>query len=166
MIEAPLIEARVRILFVDDDGLVLSSLKRSLRGYPWDVHFCGDPTKARQMVEELRIDVVVSDQAMPGMSGLELLASLPGDDIVRVMMTGHGDHTLALRAINEGHVFRFIDKPWNDAALKVTLQDAANLALRRRQDAQERRAALTGRGSVRMHRDAAQSLFDLGSPAK
>jgi DNA-binding NtrC family response regulator len=161
-----MIEEMVRILFVDDDALVLSSLRRSLRGYPWEVHFCSDPTEARSLVDELRIDVIVSDEAMPGMSGMQLLSSLAGDDVVRVMMTGHGDRSLAMRAINEANVFRFIDKPWNDAALKVTLQDAASLALRRRQEARERRAALTGRSSVRMHKDAAQSLFDLGSPAK
>ena len=157
-----MIEEKVRILFVDDDGLVLSSLKRTLRGFPWEVHFCGDPTQALQMVEALRIDVVVSDQAMPGLSGVDLLTALATkhEDVVRVMMTGHGDHDLAMRAINQGNVFRFIDKPWNDAALKVVLQDAATLALRRRQEQQERRAALTGRSSVRLHSDQAKSLFD------
>lgn len=161
-----MIEELVRILFVDDDQLVLGSLRRTLRGFPWEVHFCGDPTDAVRMVEELRIDVIVTDQAMPQMSGVDLLSSLAAhhEHVVRVMMTGHGDRHLAMRAINDCHVFRFIDKPWNDAALKVTLQDAATLALRRRQEESERRAALTGRSSVRLHRDQAQSLFDLGSP--
>ena len=163
-----MIEESVRILFVDDDQLVLGALRRTLRGFPWEVHLCSDPLEARAIVNELRIDVVVSDEAMPGMTGLQLLTTIGRDneDVVRVMMTGHGDRTLALRAINEGNVFRFIDKPWNDAALKVTLQDAAALALRRRQERQEHRGALTGRGSVRLHLDSAQNLFSLRSPIK
>ena len=67
-----------------------------------------------------------------------------------MMMTGHADRELALRAINEGHVYRLIEKPWSDAALRLALHDAAHLALRRRQDEQERRAIQTGRSSIRL----------------
>ncbi len=156
----------VRILFVDDDQLVLNALRRTLRSSPWEVHLCVDSTDALRMVRDERIDVVVTDQAMPQLSGVELLSLLAvdHDQVVRVMMTGHGDHDLAMRAINEGNVFRFVDKPWNDAALNTILTDAATLALRRRQEDQERRAMLTGRVSVRVRRDEAQSLFDSDTP--
>jgi response regulator RpfG family c-di-GMP phosphodiesterase len=147
-----MLEERVNVLFVDDEELVLSALRRTLKTVPWSVQFCSDPEKALEIVQRERIDVVISDHAMPGLSGVDLLAMLrhSHEHVVRMMMTGHSDRELALRAINEGHVYRFIEKPWSDAALRMALHDAAHLALRRRREEQERRAALTGRGSVRL----------------
>lgn len=145
-------EERVRVLFVDDEELVLNALRRTLRSSPWDLSFCDNPEEALQMLQDESFDVVVSDHAMPGMNGVDFLAVLrrTQEHVVRIMMTGHSDHELALRAINEGHVYRFIEKPWSDAAMRLALHDAAELALRRRREDQERRAALTGRGSVRL----------------
>lgn len=151
-VEARVFEEPVRVLFVDDEMLVLQALRCTLRDLPYDLTFVSDPYDALRQAQTLPFDVVVSDHAMPGMTGIELLSALQAerDDTVRLMMTGHGDRTLALRAINEGHVDRLIDKPWDDQALRAALHDAAELALRRRRTEQERRAALTGRGSVRL----------------
>lgn len=147
-----MIEERVRILFVDDEELVLNALRRTLKSVSWQVSFTSDPERALKMVESEGIDVVVSDHAMPGLTGVDLLAVLrrTQDHVVRMMMTGHADRELALRAINEGHVYRLIEKPWSDAALRMALHDAAHLALRRRQEEQERRSSLAGRSSVRL----------------
>jgi len=145
-------EERVKVLFVDDEELVLNALRRTLRGVSCDLSFCGDPEEALELVQRESFDVVVSDHAMPVMNGIDFLAVLrrTQEHIVRMMMTGHSDHELAMRAINEGHVYRLIEKPWSDAALRLALHDAAQLALRRRSEDQERRANLTGRGSVRL----------------
>ena len=147
-----MIEERVRVLFVDDEELVLNALRRTLKNVSWQCSFTSDPERALKIVEEESIDVVVSDHAMPGLTGVDLLAVLrrTQDHVVRMMMTGHADRELALRAINEGHVYRLIEKPWSDAALRLALHDAAHLALRRRQDEQERRASQTGRSSIRL----------------
>ena len=147
-----MLEDRVNILFVDDEELVLNALRRTLKATQWSLSFCNDPQKAVAIVAEQNIDVVVSDHAMPGMSGVDLLAILRRDHepVVRMMMTGHSDRELSMRAINEGHVYRFIEKPWSDTALRLALHDAAHLALRRRREEQERRSALTGRGSIRL----------------
>lgn len=147
-----MLEERVKVLFVDDEALVLGALRRTLKNVRWELFFCDNPEKALKIVEDEHIDVVVSDHAMPGLTGVDLLAVLrrTQENVVRMMMTGHADRELALRAINEGHVYRFIEKPWSDAALRMALHDAAHLALRRRQEEQERRSALAGRGSVRL----------------
>lgn len=151
-VEARVFEEPVRVLFVDDEVLVLHALRRTLRDLPYDLTFVSDPYDALRQAQTDGFDVVVSDHAMPGMTGIELLSALrvEREDTVRLMMTGHGDRVLALRAINEGHVYRFIDKPWDDQALRAALHDAVEVALRRRRAEQERRAALAGRGSVRL----------------
>lgn len=147
-----MIEERVRILFVDDEELVLNALRRTLKTVSWQVSFTNDPERALKLVEAGEVDVVVSDHAMPGLTGIDFLAVLrrTQEHVVRMMMTGHADRELALRAINEGHVYRLIEKPWSDAALRMALHDAAHLALRRRQEEQERRAPLAGRSSIRL----------------
>jgi len=102
-----------RILFVDDDQAVLDSLRRSLCR-------CYDVATARGPVEGLAVlaekgpfAVVVSDLRMPGMDGVEFLrrtkAACPS--AVAIMLTGHGDLTAAMSAVNEGHIFRFLTKP-------------------------------------------------------
>lgn len=147
-----MIEERVRILFVDDEELVLNALRRTLKAAPYQLTFTNDPEKALKLVEADAIDVVVSDHAMPGLTGVDLLAVLrrTQEHVVRLMMSGHADRDLALRAINEGNVYRFIEKPWSDSALRTALNEAAQLALQRRREEQERRASLLGRSSVRL----------------
>ncbi len=159
-----MLEDRVHILFVDDEDLLLRSLRRTLRATPWQLTFVNDPRQVVQIVGEQKVDVVVSDHTMPGMSGVDLLAALrlEHEPVVRMMMTGHSDRALALRAINEGHVFRFIEKPWSEGTLHLALAHAAELALRRRREEQERRSALTGRGSIRL-RPLDVDVRDLGA---
>lgn len=95
-----------RILFVDDDENVLLSYKRSLRGQreSWSMEFEVDPAIALQRIREESFDTVVTDMRMPGMSGLELLEQIKGDDrtgdVPVVIVTGEADKVLKRKALN------------------------------------------------------------------
>lgn len=113
-----------RILVVDDEANVLSALRRALRRDGYEV-FVADSGAAG--LEELKrsspIDMIISDHLMPDQTGLEFL-KLARDrhpDAVRIMLTGHADMQTAIDAINQGEIYRFLTKPWDDATLKVTI---------------------------------------------
>ena len=119
---------RPRILLVDDDLAALEGLRRHL----WK-HF--DVTIARGGEEALHLAVsqepfavVVSDLRMPGMDGIALLSALrkSSPETVRVLLTGFGDLDVAIAAVNEGNVFRFLEKPCPPWALALALQDSVN----------------------------------------
>lgn len=119
--------APIKILFVDDEQLILSALRRSLRREGFELYFTADPIAAARLVGEHQIDIVVSDYMMPEQSGVEVLALIGRlhQHTVRIMMTGQADREATIRAINEGNIHRFIEKPWDDAELKRILHEVA-----------------------------------------
>ena len=73
------------------------------------------------------VQVVVSDQRMPEMSGVDLLlprCASAGPDVVRMMLTGYTEMDVAVEAINRGEIYRLITKPWNDDELRATIRQA------------------------------------------
>jgi two-component system probable response regulator PhcQ len=111
------------VLIVDDEENVLSALQRTLRRENYRLVTAGEPAEAFSILKEGLVDVVVSDQLMPNMSGLEFLKEVRSlhPEVVRIMLTGHAEVTTAMEAINEGEIYRFLTKPWDDAELKVAL---------------------------------------------
>lgn len=114
------------VLFVDDEVNILKALQRLLRNEPIDVLTASNPTEAFELIERADPQVIVSDQRMPDMSGVDFLASVRDrhGDVVRMMLTGYTDMTIAVEAINKGEIYRLITKPWNDEELKATLRQA------------------------------------------
>ena len=114
------------VLFVDDEVNILRALQRLLRSEPVNLLTASGPEQALALVEREEIHVVVTDQRMPEMTGVDLLSTIRerSPDIVRMMMTGYTEMTIAVEAINRGEIFRLITKPWNDEELKATLRQA------------------------------------------
>lgn len=102
----------MKILLVDDDPSVLASLERRLRRLHWTILTAADGAAGLALCDE-GIDAVVSDQHMPGMTGLELLEKIAvaQPQVIRIMLTGEATMQLAIDAINRGHVDRFLVKP-------------------------------------------------------
>jgi type II secretory ATPase GspE/PulE/Tfp pilus assembly ATPase PilB-like protein/DNA-binding response OmpR family regulator len=117
------VQARYRILLVDDEPNVLSALRRVFRQENYEVVTCGDPIAALAMVKEQPFHVLISDFMMPGMDGGELLqqARQVRPDMIRIMLTGHADVNAVVAAVKSGAVYKFILKPWNDDDLRVTV---------------------------------------------
>jgi diguanylate cyclase (GGDEF)-like protein len=124
------------VLIVDDDPLILRALQRELRDQPLRVEAESDPLAALDRMQPDRYAVVISDQQMPGMTGIELLARVRSlaPETVRVLLTGHADMETTVRAINEGEIHRFIQKPWqrNDLLRHVALAVERHEELRQR----------------------------------
>lgn len=139
--------APIKILFVDDEQLILSALRRALRREGFELYFTTDPNSVARLVGEHQIDIVVSDYMMPELSGVEVLALVGRlhHHTTRLMMTGQADREATIRAINEGNIHRFIEKPWDDAELKRILHDVAR-------SIQVRRAAEPSGNELRPHR--------------
>lgn len=114
------------VLFVDDEVNILKALQRLLRNEPIEVLTASRPAEALELIDRCDPQVIVSDQRMPDMSGVDFLASVRDrhNNIVRMMLTGYTDMTIAVDAINKGEIYRLITKPWNDEELKATLRQA------------------------------------------
>ncbi len=114
---------RHTILIVDDEDNVRNALKRSLRKEPYDLLTAAGPEEGLQLLKSHKVDVVLSDHLMPKMTGLQFLTLVRDrhPDVARLMLTGHADLETAIRGINEGQIYRFLQKPWDDVELKVVL---------------------------------------------
>jgi putative two-component system response regulator len=116
---------RENVLFVDDEGKILKSMERVFADV--DVTFLkADNAKdALRLMGETEIAVLITDNRMPGMCGIELLSCMKelSPETVKILMTGHADLSTAIEAINIGEVFRFIVKPWENEALIKTVQE-------------------------------------------
>jgi diguanylate cyclase (GGDEF)-like protein len=126
------------LLVVDDDAAVLRALQRELRDQPVRVDLESDPMAALDRIHTGGYNVIICDQQMPGLSGIELLARAKAvsPDTVRILLTGQSDMAMTARAINEGEVHRFILKPWN----RPDLLHHVSLALERNADLRRQRA--------------------------
>jgi response regulator RpfG family c-di-GMP phosphodiesterase len=100
------------ILFVDDDIRVVSALQRALHR-TYEIEIAGCASEALEAISDSSYAVVVSDMKMPGMSGVEFLTRVKeiSPDTVRILLTGQAELEVAIAAVNEGNVFRFLSKP-------------------------------------------------------
>ena len=123
------------VLFVDDEAMVLKTLERLFRNEPVDVYTAPSAPEAFGLLEAAPIQVVVSDQHMPGTTGVHLLAQVRAryPDIVRIMLTGYTEMNIAVEAINEGEVYRLMTKPWNDEEMRATIRQALDTYEMRRE---------------------------------
>ncbi len=114
------------VLFVDDEANILKALQRLLRNEACRVLTAGRGSEALDLLERERPQVVVSDQRMPEVSGVDLLQAVRQrhPDVIRILLTGYTEMTVAVEAINRGEIFRLVTKPWNDEELKATLRQA------------------------------------------
>lgn len=114
------------ILAVDDEPNVLSALTRIFLDEPVRVFTAGSAQEALEILKTGPVKVIVSDERMPVMSGSELLSIVRRDhpDTVRIMLTGHASMDAAMKAINEGEIYRFFLKPWNDIELRFAVRSA------------------------------------------
>jgi response regulator RpfG family c-di-GMP phosphodiesterase len=114
------------VLFVDDEVNILRALQRLLRNEPCRVLTASRGSEALDLLAGESAEVVVSDQRMPEMNGVELLSAIRErhPNAVRMMLTGYTEMNVAVEAINHGEIYRLITKPWNDEELKATLRQA------------------------------------------
>ncbi len=118
-------QKRGTFLVVDDEPDILDAIKRLLRK-DYHVLTASSVSEARQLIHDEPVEVVMTDQRMPEMSGIEFLSELRRTHpyIVRVLFTGYSNISDVIDAINEGHVYRYISKPWKPVELRLFVAQA------------------------------------------
>jgi len=117
---------KYKVLFVDDEPRVTNALKAIFRR-EYDVLIANSGAQALKLLSQTKVDVIVSDQRMPEMLGNELLASVSihYPQTMRILLTGFMDREAIVNSINDGEVFRFINKPWNNDEMREVVAEAA-----------------------------------------
>ncbi len=130
---APLFDTggkKAKLLFVDDEERILNALRSVFRSQ-YNVFTASSGPEAMEFMKRFRPHVVISDQRMPDMTGVEFLRQVKdmAPHTVRILLTGYSDLASIVGSINDGEVFRFISKPWDNAEIQKTISEAAAIAL-------------------------------------
>ncbi len=114
------------ILLVDDEPNILKALKRILRTDGYKIYTADGGEEALAFLTDHPVGVIISDHRMPGMTGTELLAIVKDlyPDTIRIVLSGYSDLETITEAINEGSIYKFLCKPWDDAHLRTTIKEA------------------------------------------
>ena len=114
------------MLLVDDEPGVISALKRSLIEESYNIYTANSGIEGLAILKDNKIKLVISDEKMPGMTGSEFLAAVKKmfPETLRMMLTGHASIQAAMNAVNNGEIYRFFTKPWNDIEIKLAIRSA------------------------------------------
>jgi DNA-binding NtrC family response regulator len=116
--------SRFKILLVDDSPQILKALERCLKNKGYEIFAAESGRVALEILETEKIDLIITDENMPGLSGTDLLSVVkrvhPG--IIRIMLTGLTDVEIVKNAVNRGELYRFFTKPWDDFELSIAVR--------------------------------------------
>jgi response regulator RpfG family c-di-GMP phosphodiesterase len=117
---------RHTILVVDDEKLILNSIKHILRNENYHLLTAQSGIEGLKLLKKHNVQLVISDQKMPEMTGLEFLKQVKVlyPEILSIMLTAFADIGVAVDAINEAGIYRYIVKPWENTYLKITVRQA------------------------------------------
>jgi two-component system NtrC family sensor kinase len=127
----------IRILCVDDERNVLRAVERLFLDEDYEILSAQTGEEGLLILEhEKNIQIVLSDYRMPGMNGVEFLREVcrRHPETERIVLSGYANTAAVVDAINEGEIYKFIPKPWDDEELKSTIQSGLERYSRRRQD--------------------------------
>lgn len=115
-----------KLLIVDDEENILKSIKRIFRKDGYQILTATNGNEALEALKENEVNVILSDQRMPHMTGSEFLAEAKKiqPDSVGMILSGYADFDAVVSAINEGSIYKFLNKPWNDNQLRETVHSA------------------------------------------
>lgn len=125
---------KIKVLYIDDENNNLNSFKASLRK-DFSVITAIDAFEGLKIAETEELHVVIADQRMPGLDGVEFFEKLMqiNPEPVRILLTGYSDIASVIDAINRGQIYRFIDKPWNIEQIKNAIQTAGDIYFARKE---------------------------------
>ena len=114
------------LLLVDDEENIVAALRRLLRAEGWLLLSATSAEQALQLLARHEVDVILSDQRMPGMTGVELLRRVRQlyPETIRLVLSGYTELQSITDAINEGAIYKFLAKPWDDEQLRANLREA------------------------------------------
>ena len=118
--------APATLLFVDDEPGILSSLRRLFRPHGYRILVAESGALGLAELEKTPVDLVISDMRMPEMDGATFLKAVRQrwPDTVRILLTGYADVTSTVAAINDGEIYHYVSKPWDDTEIVNTVREA------------------------------------------
>ena len=117
---------RYTVLVVDDEKSILYSIKHVLKSENYHLLTAQSGIEGLALLKKHHVQLVISDQKMPGMTGLDFLKKVKVEhpEIITIMLTGYAEVEIAMEAINEVGVYKFIIKPWENNDLIITIRRA------------------------------------------
>lgn len=115
---------KIKVLFVDDEEHNLHAFKAAFR-FDYEVTIVSSAEQAEEWLEQNSVHVILCDQRMPGKTGIEFFGTITKKHPkpIRILVTGYTDIESVIKAINLGHIYRFINKPWNDAEIRSSIEE-------------------------------------------
>lgn len=128
-------DAQINVLYVDDEVHNLNSFKAGFRRM-FNIFTAESAEEGRKILETEDIQVIITDQRMPVMTGIEFLESIIPDfpDPIRILLTGYADINAVIDAINKGQVYRYIQKPWMEEDLRINIEKAFEIYTLRKEN--------------------------------
>ncbi|NOZ52586.1 MAG: response regulator [Gammaproteobacteria bacterium] len=141
---------KTTLLLVDDESNILSSLKRLFHPLGYHIHTATSGAEGLDLLARKPVDLIVSDMRMPEMDGAEFLekAAKKWPDSMRILLTGYADLGSIIAAVNQGKIYRYISKPWQDHELTLAVQQA--LELKQLEDDKKQLETLTRRQNEKL----------------
>lgn len=115
----------IKILYVDDEVNNLRSFKATFRR-EFDVYLAETAAEGFEILKEQSVQIIISDQRMPEMTGVEFFEKLTEDnpEPIRILLTGYSDIDAVIGAINKGRVYHYITKPWDERYLRNIINNS------------------------------------------
>lgn len=128
-------KGKANILYVDDEQNNLISFKATFR-LKYNVLTAISGEEAKKIMAENDVHVIITDQRMPGMTGVEFLESILEEypDPMRILLTGFADMNAVIDAVNKGKIFHYLSKPWNEQELDETIQRAYKVYVAKKEE--------------------------------
>ncbi len=119
---------KIKVLYIDDEVNNLVAFKASFRRL-YHIYTTSSTMEARRILDENDIQVIISDQRMPEMTGIEFFESILEEhpEPIRMLLTGYSDMQAVIDAINKGHVYRYFSKPWDEKNMIKNINKASDV---------------------------------------
>ncbi len=132
--ELPHPEEKIKVLYVDDEPHNLVSFKATFR-QRFDVTTATSGQNAMELLEQHAFEVIVTDQRMPEMTGVQFLESILDryPEPIRILLTGYTDMQAVIDAVNKGKIAEYLEKPWDEAKLEDVIRRSATIYRARRE---------------------------------
>lgn len=152
-----------RLLYLDDEENNLRTFKAALRR-DYEVYTAIDPATAFDLINKKNPHIVFSDQRMPKMSGVDFLEQVRQQhpNVIRILITGYADIENVIEAINKGHVYRYLTKPWDEKEVRIAIDNGYEL-FKTKADLQQKMERLE-RTNEELNRFIYSTSHDLRSP--
>lgn len=115
----------INVLYVDDEINNLNMFKATFR-FTYNVFIANSPAEGVKILDENVIHVIITDQRMPEMTGVQFLKSIldKHPDPIRILLTGYSDINAVIDAVNQGQIYQYISKPWDENQIKLVIEKA------------------------------------------